>query len=103
MTRYSVGDVVTVRSDLVVGTPYRMAEGGSDCYFTGEMSQLMGMCVTIAGIFPGPDCEPGVDQRYMIKEMGWSWMGWSWVDEMFEDSVLEFEDGGESLEDLFGF
>ena len=75
-TFFKPGDVVTVRTDLLIlrndkRVPYYMDDKKTFCYFTSEMSELAGKSVTIRSID---------SKRYRI----WDY-GLYWTDEMFEE------------------
>ena len=73
MAFFSVGDVVTVRTDLEIDADYY--SDGYEWYdtFVEEMSRFKGERVTISRIF-GETC------KYEIEEDGG---GYYWTDEMF--------------------
>jgi len=68
MAKFKVGDMVMVRSDLIVGDSY------GDNVVAKEMLEWKGKVVTIQ------DDESGDDYGYNIKEDG---QRWSWTNEMF--------------------
>ncbi|MGG4105238.1 hypothetical protein AAXB25_15075 [Paenibacillus lautus] len=66
MSKFTVGQTVKVREDLVVGEDYGY-------FFNGSMGTLRGKEVTIASIYDG---------RITLDGEG---AGWSWSEEMFEE------------------
>lgn len=80
MSKYNVGDVVTVRSDLIVGHRYGGYDGSGYDGFVADMRCMLGCLATIDRvIFDGEG-----KYKYLIKECGYNW-----TDEMFEDTSPE--------------
>lgn len=78
--RFNVGDVVTVRNDLVSGTRYYMDGHKNWDSAVEEMCVWSGKMVTIAGI---SDTE-----KYFIEQDNDD-IKWCWTDEMFEEFFEE--------------
>ena len=80
-SRFSIGDHVRIRDDLVVGDKYKMDnEQTRECIFVyGGMSGLIGKYVTIVDYLPDMN-------RYIVSYNGVD-NGWYWVDEMFDGNV----------------
>lgn len=91
---YNTGDIVRVRSDLVVDASYNYVR------FVGEMDKLRGHQVTIRDRWVRRGI--GAKYGYHLNEDA---DGWVWVEEMFEPAAvpLELDEDGlcEILEDLY--
>lgn len=87
--RFSVGDIVTVRSDLEAGKYYRMDDGGDDVA-TVDMAKMAGKQIEILAI-----SDVGTYIARTDKQRRY------WTDEMFESS--DFEESDVPIESfLFG-
>ena len=91
---YNIGDIVTVKSDLVIDASYNYVR------FVDDMDKLRGRQVTISDRWVRHGI--GAKYGYNLKEdVG----GWVWVEEMFEPAAatLELDEDGLSrmLEDLY--
>lgn len=77
----NVGDVVTIRSDLVKDEEYEMFEGNESDVVVEDMLQYRGKKATITDIDP-------VKYRISIDNNKWKW-----TDEMFEktDELIKKE------------
>lgn len=88
MSRYKVGDIVTVRSDLREGESYYMDDGNNYNNVITEMLELRGKTVRISRV-------DRYDGQYQLYE---DLSGCYWTDEMFE-SMLPAENDTTVIDD----
>lgn len=79
MSRFHVGDIVTVRPDLVENNIYYMENRFYSDSFVSSMMPLRGKRVTITSCY----------SKYRIAESGCNW-----TDEMFEEYFRGIDYGG---------
>lgn len=91
-TKYSPGDIVRVRDDLVLHAEYYMENSDESDAFVSGMDKYSGCDLMIAKI-------TGYG-KYNMQTLEGEFVSCNWTDEMFEDKILpEFE--AESMESLF--
>jgi len=70
MSKYNVGDIVTIRKYLIINENY------GDLTFVDNMINYLGKKVEISYVDD--------DETYKLKDIDYYW----WSDEMFEDTVI---------------
>ena len=97
-TKYQVGDVVLVRSDLGTSENYPMEGYRRGFYANYEMTLLSGRPVTISECRYRPLNSAGYSNYfYIINEDNGEW---SWTDAMFDDNLCA-DIETESLDSLY--